>query len=210
MDKVSFLLIFYSPCFYAGRDWQRIQLHLGLVIPYSANLKEGDSITVYCGSISIAIWSYIPPSEYSGQPVSRKHCMGYRNITLSNLLQNDSGVYICQSFYRTNSFSDIFSVQVWQEVPNGLVVPSWIEVSGGSSVTLTCGSSTPVIWFSVYYNSLNKTVIGNTLTLHNLQGKQSGYYVCRGTTLSQHHIRSIFHSSSRLIVNGYLEVTFDL
>ncbi len=205
------MLISFLPSFVAlQRDWQRIQVYLGIITPYGgANLMVGDSITVYCGSLSAASWSYYLPTEYSIQPVSGRHYVGYRSIKLINLLNNDTGIYVCQGNYRRSYFSIKFSVKVWQNVPNGLVVPSWVEVSGGSSVTLTCGSITPVMWFSAHYNNQKKTVIGNTLTLHNLQGKHSGYYSCRGT-LNQDGRMTIFHSSSRVIVDGYLDLVFDI
>ncbi len=205
------MLISFLPSFVAlQRDWQRIQVYLGIITPYvGANLMVGDSITVYCGSLSAASWSYYLPTEYSIQPVSGRHYVGYRSIKLINLLNNDTGIYVCQGNYRRSYFSIKFSVHVWQNVPNGLVVPSWVEVSGGSSVTLTCGSITPVMWFSAHYNNQKKTVIGNTLTLHNLQGKHSGYYSCRGT-LNQDGRMTIFHSSSRVIVDGYLDLVFDI
>ncbi len=101
-------------------------------------------------------------------------------------------MYVCRGYRHTSAFSDMFRARIWQEVPNGLVVPSWIEISHESSATLTCGSITPVIWFSVHYSNQSKTVTENTLTLHNLQGEHSGPYVCRGT-INDHNL-SIFHS----------------
>ena len=81
----------------------------------------------------------------------------------------------------------------------GTLLPSWVEVTAGSQVTLTCGSLNQVEWFSVHLHELEKTFYQDKVILYRLQKEHSGRYFCRGTN----SVNNIFHSSAVIIVNGY-------
>ena len=99
------------------------------------------------------------------------------------------------------------------------MVPSWVEISAGGSVTLLCGSDGPVERFSVHISHQDKLIKNKTLTLFNLQRKHSGQYFCRGTQYERYQQWSVhddyddhrddeefrplvFHAYSMVIVDG--------
>ncbi len=188
-----------------GRDWQRISVRLGRITPTRATLHERSSIIIRCGSSSQVNWTYATFMDHYAESLSNKHDNNNESLGLLDLLYNDSGFYYCEGLKGRRPFLSWFTLNVWQITPFGLVVPNWIEVSKGDSVTLSCGSFNEVLWFSIHYYEQNKTVGHRTLTLHNLQEKHSGPYTCRGTFFN----RKLFHYSSRIIVDGSIDIVYN-
>lgn len=218
--RILFFVVYYSA---SAEDpsWRRIPLHLNIVQPTIAHVFPGASVTFYCGSLTPVNWTFKHRSPdrifqqsferplVTEQPVSRRHSVGYKNITLTNLFANDSGVYYCYGTDNIQSNKRDFFVLVWERVQYGLVIPSWIEVPVGSTVTLTCGSLMPVEWNYLHFDDQNKTMNTNNLTLYNLQKHHSGRYVCRGlkylTVGGRYFGTKIFHNSAKIIVEGYVD-----
>ena len=198
------------------KNWREITLFLEDVVPPRIDVFENASVIFYCGSLSAVSWSLKPiltdnlmPSSRR-YPVSTRHLKGIKTITLVNLLSNDSGMYYCKGTGKNKTFVRMFYVKVWGNVRYGKVIPNWVEVTEGNSVTLTCGSVKPVLWTSVHFDVQNKSFQGNSLTLYNLEKDHSGRYMCRGVV--QHKLKkydwsstnNIFHSWAIIIVDGFV------
>ncbi len=200
---LNLLVVVFSVTTTAGLSWEKFNLYPGRVLPRFANLLTGSSFQAYCGSDGeIVNWKYTDFITNDLQSVSKKHFIGYKSIILKDLVQNDSGIYACEGHIYNADFVNGLPVNIWHEVHKGHVVPSWKEVSKGNSVQLTCGSLSPVIWFSVHYTTQNKTAEDNVLTLHDLQRKHSGPYACRGTKRNEFNKLIIFHATSVVVVDG--------
>ncbi len=83
-----------------GRNWQHIEVYVHDLIPELLFVEEDYSANLYCGSYSPDVnWTYSnislgrDISEY--QPVSSKHDTGWKQLTLNNLKEGDSGFYTC-------------------------------------------------------------------------------------------------------------------
>ncbi len=207
---LGFTLKMYFVAFSYGQNWQTMNLYNKKMIPSSViDTTENSSVTIYCGSSSRVTWSYSPVLYYneSYTPDFRRHTMGTKQITLNNLLWRDSGNYYCEGAHEGQDFMVYLLVNVYKEVPKNTVVPNWVEVSEGGSVTLICGSDGPVEWHSVNFRSQKKIIRHNTLTLYDLKKKHSGQYVCRGTRRVKrrgHYFTRVFHSVALVIVEGVI------
>lgn len=84
----------------------------------------------------------------------------------------------------------------------GEVIPGRIDTSGGSSVTITCGSIRSVEWFSTDLQDKDKVVVGNELIISNTRKDHSGPYICRGYKGAN----KMFHRRSLLVVDGVLDI----
>ncbi len=186
-----------------GKDWHNIQVRLGSVVPDYVMVQEGASVIARCGSVTQVWWTYTNHVHRRPKlPVPSRHRRGYKTIILKNLLKEHSGFYYCHGLNENRSFQIHLRVMVSDKVLTGKVLPNWVEVSLGSSVSLTCGSTKPVEWLSVNYYHQNKTTTPNILTLHDLQKNHSGRYLCRGY---DRYWGETFHSSATIIVEAYVE-----
>ncbi len=188
-----------------NRDWRRIEVYLGSIVPSDVIVPERGEVIARCGSLSPVEWSYSPRRllrDNFRPPVSRRHRRGHKMIKLTKLTVRDSGFYYCHGTTNESSFQNSLMVTVTNEVPDEIVSPSRVEVSRGKSVTLTCGSVKPVEWISVNYYQQKKSIADNSLILHRLQKKDSGLYYCRGL---DGFWNRIFHTSATIIVDGYVK-----
>lgn len=207
-----FSLVIYISPFASSKDWRKVSVYLGHMKPPYASVFENTPVTIYCGSTSKVTWEYRPQIGSSINrtaffiidriAVPKRHLQENKKITLVKLTRDDSGLYSCKG--KTGMLMGTFiremELKVYKEVPNALVLPTRIEVSAGSTVTLRCGSLKPVEWFSVHFRVQNKSMIGNTLTLYNLNKKHSGRYVCRGSGANTEGV-FVFHRDSIIIVD---------
>lgn len=208
--------IFIFDCnlgFVFGKDWRRIVVYKKSIQPQSVKLLENNQVTLYCGSTtSRAYWTFSPniSSPFANHrprsEITSQHSQGFNWITISKPLENDTGYYFCKGTHKFRAFQDFTFLMVYKETPLGLVLPSWIEVAEGDSVTLACGSVKPVKWFSVHFHDQNSTTQGNSLTLHSLKKEHSGRYSCRGIDNDSLQYR-VFHGYALIIVDGYAEFT---
>ncbi len=197
-----FVLQIYFIASSTCEDWQTINIYNKMVVPNRIYTIENSSVTIYCGSSSPVYWAHHFNGPYWPN-IEDRHTLGTNQITLNKLLQRDSGFYYCNGVHEGQAFNVSALMIVYDRVPKSKVVPNWVEVLEGSSVTLYCGNS--VEWFSVNFGSQNKTIRNNTLTLYNLRKKHSGQYVCRGVDrfkMSRHPFTSVFHSVALIVVEG--------
>ncbi len=200
------IIYIYYISFVSGRNWER-KLHLRSVLPRAVIVLEGTPVTAYCGSSSPVNWTFFSfNTNIRGRHTSlhHKHLVGYKNITLVDLVERDSGLYYCHGTYLNSSFQKFIKVNVKSRMPRNQIVPSLIEVSIGSAVTLKCGSEKRVEWFGAHIQKQNRSIGRNSLTLYNMQKQHSGLYICRGYT------NFIFHSSSTVFVGSLVERIFRL
>ena len=193
--KFNFIIVI-NCCFNTiWGDWRRIVVPLGSVEPDFAVVKAGSSITLYCGSKMAVAWTF--SSDII--PIYQEMSTTIQNLTLHNLGKKHSGPYTC---FGANFTAQSVLVVIPQDSPFYMVMPTWIETTEGSSVTLTCSSVKGIEWFGVHLHNINKSLNGNTLTLHNLQRKHSGNYYCRNVNYD----KETRHSKSRIIVDSYVEL----
>ncbi len=189
-----------------SKNWSRIPVYVGHIVPRYVVIEEKTPLTLYCGSRSAVNWTFMPDYLPIGHrrrfSLPERHRIGYKNVSLFNLYAVDSGFYYCEGLGHDLNFLIYMQVKVVNYVSFGQVLPTRIEVTGGSSVTLKCGSVKPVEWFGVNYYEQKKTIEGNILTLHQLKKEHSGRYMCRGYN---HLIKSIFHCSTIIIVDSNVE-----
>ncbi len=170
--------------------------------PYAVVMFEGNTLTIYCGSSSQVNWTFHHDYDLNynatrGFPVSSNHIIGYKNITLVNLQKKNSGDYYCHGMVKNDTLLMSIYVLVMDAPLLGDVIPNWIEVSDGESVTLICGSARPIEWYGVHIHTQNKSVRGNRLTLFNLKRQHSGLYLCWG-----YAEESLFHSEAKILVDS--------
>lgn len=202
-------------CFSAtiGKGWGYLINVLPKTVEPSGpvTIFERSSLRMYCGSTTLVNWTYIAFFTHTEKPIVNRHSIGYNTVKLSNLNTDDSGRYYCHGTYKNETFKVGTIIVVLYKVAGGVkgyVVPSWIEVSTNSTVTLTCGSEKSVEWFSLQLHNMQKRITLNMLTLHNIQVKHSGRYICRGVEY-RHNLSgmikegfSVFHSSAIVLVDG--------
>ena len=198
--------IFIICCFtcICARNWRRIPLYLRSVKPKVVNIFENSSVTIYCGSSSPVKWSYVPyvkndPFSEIEFTISMRHRRGYKNISLINLLHNESGIYTCEGTHGNHFFRKSLYVLV-DLARVGQVIPNWIEVPSGNSVKLSCMSFNRAEWFGINIHNQNATQL-NELILYNIRVEDSGPYVCRGFR----HGLNVFHAYAHVIVDGYVD-----
>lgn len=208
---MNLLLIFYvikfSSLFLSctGRNWRRIYVPMKYVYPKQVELIEGTSMTAYCGSDIQVKWTFSATNTFN-QPlqeiqVHEKHVKGYNNITLVNMLEADQGYFFCHGSFGTKPFVSSIKVEVMKIPKLGGVLPSWIETTAGSMVTLHCGSVGPVKWYSEHLNSQTTSLVQNSIVIHDIKKEHSGPYLCKGS-----HKDKSFDAYSWIIVDGYTEI----
>ncbi len=106
-------------------------------------------------------------------------------------------------FWLNNVFSFIFGNN-WREINlyNRKMIPGRVDTTENSSVTIYCGSSSPVTWtvLSIYYNYGGASVPDysrhasgtNHLTLNQLVRQDTGTYYCAGTHLWENFTLGVF------------------
>ncbi len=220
LSEGNFISFYVSLIYFVAssgrRNWQQIEVYIYELVPNGLFVEEDFSGNLYCGSYSSAVnWSYSNTSsgwilsESQNQPVSSKHSKKWKQVTLNNLKESDTGFYTCSGRDAGYSFEIYSMVKVIrksdEELHNhhnhGNISPNWIEVSKNSTVTLTCYSVNPVEWYGVYFNNQNKDIGEYTLTLFNLEEQHSGEYICRGF-YEEIHTTLVFHAKARIIVDG--------
>ncbi len=178
--------LFFISCLVSvwASNWWQIDVLYKEVVPNNVYIFENSSVTFYCGSETPEYWMYSGENlDTPGHdiPMRQNHVVGRRQLTLHNVRLNDSGLYVCQGYYWCTVFTTHFSIKVYNTtIPKTLVVPNWVEIEAGGSITLLCGSDGPVEWFSPHIMYQDKVVGDKTLTLLNLQRNHSGKYICRG------------------------------
>ncbi len=194
----------------SGKNWQQIEVQPKSMLPRTVTLFQSSSVTLYCGTTSLASWSFFSLRDYLQTPIPSRHVKYYNKITLKDLTVEDSGSYYCTGTFRNKTFIDNTYLVVLLCEPNSVppyIVPSWVEVPLNGSLTLLCGSVTPVEWFSSSFQSVQKSLERNKLKLYNLQKEHSGEYICRGTHKTPPHVSdnkqlSLFHTTAVVIVDG--------
>ena len=184
---------------------RKLNLFLGKILPDFAIIFENNNLTLYCGSSSPVNWSFVQISGSDLEsPVPGGHPVGYKNITLVNLQEEDSGYYYCRGYIDYLPFTERSFVIVVRTSSSGFVVPNWVEVREGTSVSLTCGSLKIAEWYSVNFYKQNTSIVGNTLTLHSLQKEHSGRYFCRGVRSTARTMgkKSMFHDFALILVES--------
>ena len=209
-----------------GKDWRQIIVYDLEVVPNMVRTFEGTPVIAYCGSFSLTSWSYqrFGYNEMiflTNEPFSLRTPFIYhilnRSIILNNLRATDSGLFYCQGTYNASDFGTVtFSSSITvlveaynEEASDYAVVPNYIEVSEGDSVTLRCKSDKPVEWFSSRLKYMNTIVQNDSITLKNLRKVDSGPYLCRGIALDFItggflRTRKPFHRRARIVVDGYV------
>ncbi len=197
-----FILISFCSTYIYAKDWQRISVYLKSIIPNDIIIYEESSVTVYCGSTSPVNWSFVPIVGFSERlPISARHQIGYKNISLLNLRYSESGMYTCDGMYGNNVFQQHLFILARLFPDIGQVIPNWIEAPLGSVVSLICGSMAQPEWFSLNLRNQSYRTAGKTLILSNLQAEDSGPYMCRGFRYNL----KVFHSTAQVIVDGYVD-----
>ncbi len=190
------------------QNWRKIVVEQAQVIPKIVTTLIGNSVRTHCGSLSPVEWTV---GEHF-LPLPNQHTANNNSLTLNNVGQSESGLYFCKGTYKNflqqiKKFKNYFFLGVFEVAEIGSVCPNFLEVSEGSNATLTCGSLKQTEWFSKDIYSQLKTIIGNTLILHNLTKELSGQYICRGMEKeSPDEPMIIFHDKAVVIVDGYVEM----
>ncbi len=202
-----FILISFCSTYIYAKDWQRIPVYLNSLTPDGLTINEGSSVTVYCGSTSPVNWNFVPLLEDGSisetLPISTRHLIGYKNISLLNLDFSESGMYTCDGMYGNNVFQQSLFIFARLFPDIGQVLPNWKEAPLGSVVSLICGTTKQPEWFSLNLrNQSYRTALKQSkLILSNLQAENSGPYVCRGFRYDW----KVFHSTALVIVDGYVD-----
>ncbi len=187
-------------------NYGHIDVHYKEVVPHSLYTLENSTVTFYCGSSSPVRWTFLDHrSEDVRQLLLEKHQQGPKQITFNNAGVSDSGLYYCNGTYGSENFSIQFNLNVYKSTQKAMLVPNWVEVVAGGSITLSCGSDAPVEWFSRYMLYQDKVAQNNALTLFNLYRKHSGKYVCRGI-LKLITLTMVFHRTAIVYVNSTVRI----
>lgn len=198
-------LFYYVNLVYCGNSWHIIEVGSAQVRPSHVEIREGTPVRAYCGSMSEITWTYnskcVEIPQCPSVALDKRHLLGLKKVTFIDLKVNDTGYYTCHGDDYGVPFTAFIFIEVQRQAKYGQILPTWIEVPVGGSVTMTCGSLKPVKWISVHIEDQNKTVDGNTLIIHNLLRKHSGRYLCRGVT----DLKKVFHVYALVIVNGVVE-----
>ncbi len=205
------MLYLHSTLLVHSKDWNDRKVYLKCIEPQSVNVLERNPVRVYCGSTSPVNWTYnssplaFPREGLIDATVHSRHEIGHKEITLIDLLQNDTGYYNCHGKFYNTLFKKHIYVLVMKHPVIGLVTPSLMEASRGGSVTLHCGSAESVEWFSVHYQNQTKSLRGNSLTLYYLRKEHTGVYVCRGRRERTTSGRTIFHAKAIIFVDNVIQ-----
>ncbi len=197
LSHLKFNFVILSNCYFNTlcKDWRRIVVVLESLKPELALVNVGNSITLHCGSRMAVTWTF----SSDVIPIYQESSSTLPDLTLNNLEEQNSGSYTCQG---TNFMAKSLLVVAPLDSHYYTVIPTWTETTEGNSVTLTCSSMKGIEWFGVHLHNINKSLNGNTLTLHNLQRKHSGNYYCRNVNYD----KEIRHSKARIIVDSYVEL----
>ncbi len=122
------------------------------VVPSSVEVLERTPVTAYCGSNLTSYWSKVVHNNRHIH-IDKRHLQLKDKITFVNMLREDSGVYFCHGYgfqfsegYRILlPFIRSIIIRIQEEVKYGQVLPSRIEINETDSITLSCGSFTPVL-----------------------------------------------------------------
>ncbi len=122
-------------------NYEYIDVHYKEVVPHSIEALENSTVTFYCGSSSPVRWTFIDDwSDDVSQLLLKKHLQGPKQITFKNIGINDTTIYYCNGTYGSETFSVQFILTVYKSAPIATVVPDWVEVVAGGSITLSCGA----------------------------------------------------------------------
>ncbi len=167
-----------------GKDWRQIIVYDLEVVPNRVRTFEGTPVIAHCRSFSLTNWTYqrfgcnemifLTNEPYSLRTPFIYHILN-RSIILNNLRATDSGLFYCHVTNNTGDFGSVTfssSIRVFVEAYNEeasdyVVIPNYIEVSEGDSVTLRCKSDKPMEWFSSRLKYV--TVIGKPGTTRHLR-----------------------------------------
>ncbi len=207
-----YLLIIYTDTLVYGTYWENIVVFPTFVKPERVKVLKGSSITVYCGSSSPVNWSFVPVQNIFSQSghltsLPKRHRQRNKSLTLFDLSLKDTGMYYCYGVHSNKKFVSPLYVSVNVSPNDGTVYPDWVEAPINGSVTLTCGSSAPVTWYSVHWRKLQKRVVNNSVTLFNLQKEHSGRYMCRGVkklNSQDSRVANVFHSYAIIMVDSFV------
>lgn len=196
----SFLIITY---FNVGLAvWNTILVPTSTVLPRRVVVLEKTPVTAYCKNNSTATWTKLVRGNYI--PVHRRHHKQKYKIVFVKLLKKDSGVYFCRK--QNDRFSNrptptLFKrsiiITVKKKPGYGQALPTRVEIKEGDSITLSCGSFTPVLWVGVHLPSMDCTRRGNSLLITNMRKEHSGRFLCRGIREE----KTVFHDFSIVLVD---------
>ena len=193
---ISLLTLLSVKLFNGNAKWLRIKVRLGSIVPNAIAVKGGQMVTLHCGSSSPVEWVF--PRHVN---ISNRYVQFGNSITFKNLQRADTGIYCCSGkFSEDDRFYEAASIRIVNGPISGLVLPSRVEATEGSSVVLECGSIKPVKWIGLQlyvHNSPN-----NKLILNQLKKSSSGPFMCIGVNEKS----EVFHQVVRVIVDGFVEV----
>ncbi len=203
MVDIAFLII--SADIAVATNWRSIRVRYGEIVPVELKVFQYGTAKIHCGSHSpVLVWSFTRRNDSDSitEVINNgRHNLGLYSVTLNNLQLEDSGMYSCYGRLTSRRlFRAETSIKVVDNISDGEVIPNRIEISKGTTVTLTCGSTKDVLWISQNVLIKAKKIHGNRLVLKNVKRKHSGRYICRGVDANN----DIFHSTAIVIIDGFL------
>ncbi|XP_072262798.1 sialoadhesin isoform X2 [Pyxicephalus adspersus] len=180
---------------------------VSIILPSSANIKQGDSVTLTChvNSSNPAVSNYIWYKD--GQQFSQKPFLIFHNISTT-----DHGKYRCEAQNAIGKVSSdtvrliIFSART-------KVSPS-TDVKEGTLVTLTCdipGVTPDEVQYSWYKNNIRiKESSMGSLVIHEAASSDSGFYYCKvqndkGSDSSPPVVLNILYPPKTPVLTSFLE-----
>ncbi len=205
LNLVDIIFLINSVVIAVATNWRSIRVKYGEIVPVELKVFQYGTAKIHCGSHSpVLVWSFTRRNDSDSIKEvinNRRHNLGLYSVTLNNLQLEDSGMYSCYGRLTSRRlFTAEMSIKVVDNISDGEVIPNRIEISKGTTVTLTCGSIKDVLWISQNALIKAKKIHGNRLVLKNVKRKHSGRYICRGVDANN----DIFHSTAIVIIDGFL------
>ncbi len=204
-----------------GKKWHEIDVYKSEVVPNFVRIFERTPVIAYCGSSVPVNWTYqnlgstakinLTPVPH-GVNIPFLYQLSGTKISLYSLTKDDSGIFHCHGRYGNEAMESfqftgsmlMFVLDKTDQLPYHTIVPNYVEVFEGDTVTLRCRSDLPVEWF--YRRDLIKNSItgSNSFTLINLEKEHSGVYICLGVYNNVIDIDEPvpFHSRARIVVDS--------